>query len=66
MAPIVRPLSRTLLSNSFISSFNMLSCDETDKSSTQYRGIAHALTSVLCEEGPARYTRDGFLLLLAL
>ncbi|MFS7991667.1 putative mitochondrial carrier domain superfamily [Helianthus anomalus] len=24
---------------------------QTDKCSTQYRGIAHALTTVLCEEG---------------
>ncbi|KAJ0809091.1 putative mitochondrial carrier protein [Helianthus annuus] len=38
----------------------MLSCDETDKSSTQYRGIAHALTSVLCEEGP-RALYEGWL-----
>ncbi|MFS7903898.1 putative ubiquitin-conjugating enzyme E2, ubiquitin-conjugating enzyme/RWD [Helianthus anomalus] len=34
---------------------------QTDKSSTQYRGIAHALTSVLCEEGP-RALYKGWLI----
>ncbi|KAJ0814635.1 putative mitochondrial carrier domain protein [Helianthus annuus] len=33
---------------------------QIDKSSTQYKGIAHALTIVLCEEGP-RALYNGWL-----
>ncbi|WOG93190.1 hypothetical protein DCAR_0312471 [Daucus carota subsp. sativus] len=39
---------------------------QSRSSPSQYRGIAHALATVLREEGPVHCTKDGFLLSLEL